>query len=112
MFVSKFSFNDTDLFRVIYAVASFVFLLEVGSKVTNERMIAFFERLSDKCFVAYLVHVAVIYSVSNLNSCYGAMGEMIRIIIVIVVSFLSASVIRVVFNIVRTKYSCMMKRLR
>lgn len=75
-------------------------------------MIAFIEKLSDKCFVAYLVHVAVIYIVSNLSSCYGAMGEMIRTIIVIVVSFLSASVIRVLFNIVRTKYSCMMKRLR
>ena len=110
LFVSKFSFNDTNLFRVIYAVAAFVFLLEVGSKVTNERMIAFIEKLSDKCFVAYLVHVAVIYIVSNLSSCYGAMGEMIRTIIVIVVSFLSASVIRVLFNIVRTKYNCIVKR--
>ena len=82
----------------------------MGSKVTNECMIAFIEKLSDKCFVAYLVHVAVIYIVSNLSSCYGAMGEMIRTIIVIVVSFLSASVIRVLFNIVRTKYNCIVKR--
>lgn len=101
----KFSFSDNNLFRVIYAAASFILLFEAGSKITNERMIVLLKKLSDKCFIVYLVHAAVIYIVTDLCSCYWEIGEIIRIIIVMAGSFLVASIIRVITNITRTKYN-------